>query len=198
MNILAIQTGIFGENSNSTLMVSKLVKQLQSQHANSSLVTRDLTAAPLPYFDAHVAMALNSEPATRNAEQQAIVDLSNELIEEIKAADVIVLGVPMYNFGIPAQMKSWFDLLARVGITFKYTEKGPVGLLENKPVYVAAARGGIHQGTASDSQTPYIQTILGFLGLSDVRIVYAEGLNMGDEAKASSLSKFQANIAQIA
>ncbi len=198
MKILAVQTGIFGENSNSTVLVKKVVDQLKAQHDVIEIITRDLTANPLPYFDAQVAMALNSEASSRTEEQQEIVELSNALIAEIEAADIIVLGVPMYNFGIPAQMKSWFDLLARAGKTFKYTEQGPVGLLADKPVYVAAARGGVHLGKMSDSQTPFIKTILGFLGLTDVRIVYAEGLNMGESAKATSLSQFQADIAQIA
>ena len=198
MNILAIQTGIFGEHSNSTLLVKKIVAQLVQQHPQAAVVTRDLTSDPLPYFDAKVAMALNSPAADRSEEQQSVIDLSNRLIEEVKAADAIVIGLPMYNFGIPAQMKSWLDLLARAGTTFKYTEQGPIGLLENKPVYVAAARGGVHQGKVSDSQSPFITSIFGFLGLTDVRIVYAEGLNMGEEAKAASILQFQTNIAQIA
>jgi len=104
-------------------------------------------------------------------------------------ADAIVLGVPMYNFGVPSQLKAYFDQIARAGVTFKYTETGPVGLLEDKPVYVLAARGGLHKDQPTDSQTGFLKTILGFVGLQNVQIIYAEGLNMGDAAKAEALQQ---------
>lgn len=198
MNILAIQTGIFGEHSNSTVLVNQVVTKLTEQNDQAQVVVRDLAKTPLPYFDATVAMALNSSAEDRTDEQQAIIDLSDRLIAEIEAADAIVIGVPMYNFGVPAQMKSWIDYLARVGVTFKYTEQGPVGLLADKPLYIAAARGGVHKDQASDSQTPFLKTVFGFLGINDVRIAYAEGLNMGDEAKTQSLAQFETHFAEIA
>ncbi|WP_196159578.1 FMN-dependent NADH-azoreductase [Reinekea sp. G2M2-21] len=198
MKILSIQSGIFGDHSNSTQLVKQVVDKLSREAENVIVTERDLSTQPLPYFDAEVAMALNSDAPNRTAAQQKIVALSDLLIEEVKEADAIVLGLPMYNFGIPAQMKSWFDLLARAGVTFTYTEQGPKGLLADKPVYVVAARGGVHQGQPSDSQTPFIRTILGFIGLQDVRIVYVEGLNMGDSAKAESLSKFETELVEFA
>ncbi len=198
MKILSIQSGIFGDHSNSTRLVKQVVDKLSREAENVTVTERDLSAQPLPYFDAEVAMALNSDAQNRTAAQQKIVALSDSLIEEVEEADAIVLGLPMYNFGIPAQMKSWFDLLARAGVTFTYTEQGPKGLLADKPVYVVAARGGVHQGQPSDSQTPFIRTILGFIGLQDVRIVYVEGLNMGDSAKAESLSKFETELVEFA
>ena len=111
------------------------------------------------------------------------------LISEVVDADVIVMGVPMYNFGVPSVLKAYFDHIARAGITFRYTASGPVGLLEDRPVYILAARGGLYAGTPNDSQTPFIRSFLGFIGLKDVHFVYAEGLNMGDDKKENSLQE---------
>lgn len=196
MNLLTVQAGIFGEHSNSTHLVKQVVERL-SQDQSVEVISRDLIAQPLPYFDAQVAMALQAEADQRTDEQNAVVALSDSLIQEIKAADAIVIGVPMYNFGVPAQLKTWIDYLARAGVTFEYTEQGPVGLLQDKPVYLAAARGGVHAGQVSDSQTPFLKTVLGFLGLHDVRFVYAEGLNMGEAAKSKSLEQFGVELAEL-
>lgn len=197
MNVLVVKTGIFGEHSNSNKLAETWAAKV-TDSKDATVVTRDLTSDPLPYFDAQVATALNTAEEERDEAQKAIVALSDELIAEIKNADAIVVGVPMYNFGIPAQMKSWFDLLARAGVTFHYTENGPAGLLDDKPVYVAAARGGMHQGQVSDSQTAFLKTMFGFLGFKSVSIAYAEGLAMGDEAKAKSFSEFEERAAELA
>ena len=106
--------------------------------------------------------------------------LDDALIAEVQAADVVVLGVPMYNFGVPAQLKNWIDAIARAGVTFRYTANGPEGLLKGKKVYVALTRGGKYRDTPADTQVPYLKTVLGFLGMTDVQFVYAEGLAMGD------------------
>ncbi len=198
MKVLAIQNGIFGDNSNSNALVNTIVSKLEKKYGDVALTTRDLTADPLPYFDAQAAMALGASPEDRTDAQETLVSISDQLIEELKTADIIVLGVPMYNFGIPAQLKSWFDLLARAGVTFTYTENGPIGLLEDKPVYIAAARGGIHKDQVSDTQTAYLKTMLGFIGLNSVEILYAEGLAMGDEAKAASIAQFETDIDTLA
>ena len=194
MNVLAVKTGIFGEQSNSNALVNSTVAKLVAKYDDVDVVTRDLIAEPLPYYDAIAAQALRGGGDDLSEQQQALVALSDALVEEVKAADIIVIGVPMYNFGVPAQMKSWFDYLGRAGLTFSYTETGPVGLLADKPVYIAAARGGIHKDQLSDSQTAFLQTMLGFIGLSSVNIVYAEGLAMGDEAKAAAVEQFEAEI----
>ena len=110
------------------------------------------------------------------------------LIAEMKAADVIVLGVPMYNFGVPAQLKNWIDAISRAGVTFRYTEKGPEGLLKGKNVYVALTRGGKYRNTPADTQVPYLQTVLAFLGMTDVHFVYAEGLAMGPDAERTAIA----------
>ena len=197
MKILAIQSGIFGDNSNSTKLVAQIATQMKQLHPDAELTHRDLTAQPLPYFDAEMAMALSTPAAEQTEAQVALANLSSQLVDEVKNADILIIGVPMYNFGIPAQLKSWIDLICRAGLTFNYTATGPVGLLADRPVYIAAARGGMHEGKPSDSQTPFIKTVLGFLGLHDVRIVYAEGLAMGDDAKTESLQRFTKNLTAL-
>lgn len=134
----------------------------------------------------------------RTPEQQAVAGFSDALIDELKAADVIVLGLPMYNFGVPSTLKAYFDHVARAGATFRYTENGlPQGLLAGKKAYVFATRGGLHAGTPLDTQTGYVRDFLRFLGIEDVEFVYAEGLAMGDTAKADALAKAQRAILAI-
>jgi FMN-dependent NADH-azoreductase len=127
-----------------------------------------------------------------------VVAYSDTLINELKQADVIVLGLPMYNFGVPSQLKAYFDHIARIGVTFEYTEKGPVGKLTGKKVYVFAARGGVYEGTPMDTQTSYVRDFLRFLGMSDVEFIYAEGLNMGPQSKQTALAKAEAEITRLA
>jgi FMN-dependent NADH-azoreductase len=112
----------------------------------------------------------------------------------LKAADVVVLAVPMYNFGIPSTLKAYFDHVARAGVTFRYTDKGPVGMLTGKQAFVFAARGGRYFGTALDSQTPYLRQFLGFVGITDVEFVYAEGLSISAERRAASLASANARV----
>ena len=187
MKLLKLTSGLFGDNSQSTQLANHFVERLQSVNSDLQLTNRDLISEPIPHLDATIISAFMSEPNERTSEQTDIVNFSNALIEEIKQADSIVLGLPMYNFGVPSQLKAYFDQLARAGVTFKYTDTGPVGLLEDKPVYVLAARGGLHQGLASDSQTGFIKTMFQFLGLKNVNIIYAEGLNMGESTQSQAI-----------
>jgi FMN-dependent NADH-azoreductase len=122
------------------------------------------------------------------------VDYSDTLIDELKRADVVALGLPMYNFGLPSTLKAYFDHIGRAGVTFKYTEKGPVGLLTGKKVYVFAARGGLYAGTPSETQTPFIRTFLSFIGMDDIEFVYAEGLAISEASKQQGLDRARAHI----
>jgi FMN-dependent NADH-azoreductase len=185
--LLQINSSVFGENGQSSQLNQLFVNEWLSHNPGSQVVKRDLTQDTIPHLDASRISALFTPVDQRTAEQQAIVDFSDQLIAEIQAADAVVIGVPMYNFSIPSQLKAYFDHLARAGVTFKYTDKGPVGLLQNKPVYIITTRGGIHKDQPSDSQTGFVKTFLGFLGLTDVQFIYAEGLNMGDKKDASLL-----------
>jgi len=192
--VLHLNSSIFGDGGQS----SRLAKEFISQLPDARVVTRDLAARPLPHLDAERFGAFLSKPETRIPAQQAVLNESDALVAELKAADTIVLGLPMYNFGVPSQLKAYFDHVARAGVTFKYTEKGAVGLLTGKKAYVFAARGGLYQGTPRDTQTAYVREFLGFLGIMDVQFVYAEGLAISEVSKTQSLAAAQSSLRSLA
>jgi len=194
MNILQINGSARSEGANSTRVASDIVARLKAANPQASVVQRDLARNPAPVVDEAALGALFTPAEQRTPEQSARVAESDALIAEVQAADVIVIGVPMYNFSISAQLKNWIDAIARAGVTFRYTENGPEGLLKGKKVFVAFARGGRYRGSAADTQTPFLQTVLGFLGMTDVRLVYAEGLNMGEEAAKQGFAEAEADI----
>ncbi|GMM87325.1 FMN-dependent NADH-azoreductase [Vibrio fortis] len=191
--VLALKSSILGDYSQSTKLVEEFIKNVDQD----KLTVRDLAANPLPVLDFSVATALRATEDL-SQDQQAIVDLSDTLIEEIKAADTLVIAAPMYNFTIPTQLKNWIDLIARAGVTFTYTENGVKGLIEGKKAIVVTTRGGIHKDAATDSVTPYLRTVLGFVGITDVEFVYAEALNMGEDAAAKGISEAQSKLAELA
>ena len=193
-SLLYISSSIFGDNGNSSQLAAEFVQRWQAQNPQGQVVERNLTATPLPHLDSARVGAFFTPADQRTAEQEAIAAESDGLIAELRDADVVVIGLPMYNFGVPSQFKAWVDNIARAGITFKYTESGPVGLLDNKPVLVFAARGGIYANTTNDHQEPFVRQFLGFIGLTDVQFVFAEGVNMGDEAKYKALQGARAQI----
>ncbi|WP_338847231.1 NAD(P)H-dependent oxidoreductase [Massilia sp. W12] len=182
MNILQINSSARSQGSESTRWANALSARLLQQYPHATLELRDLAQDPHPILDEAALQAIFTPPAQRSPEQAARVALDDALIAQVQRADVLVLGSPMYNFGITVQLKSWFDAIARAGVTFRYGENGPQGLLSGKKVYVALARGGMHKGLPLDIQTSHIQTFLAFLGMSDVQFIYAEGLNMGPDA----------------
>ena len=182
MKILQINSSARVEGAKSTRLANTVTARLQAKHPGATVTARDLAVTPHPALDAAPLGALFTPADQRTPEQAARVALDDALIAEVQAHDAIVLGVPMYNFGVPVQLKTWLDAIARAGVTFRYTANGPEGLIQGKKVYVAFARGGIYRDTPADSQTPYIQTILGFLGMTDVKYIHAEGLAMGPEA----------------
>lgn len=186
--LLQINASLNGADGHSTRLADAFVAAWQDANPASRIVVRDLAAAPVPHLDAARFQAFLSKPGARTPEQQGVVDYSDGLIDELRRADVIVLGLPMYNFGIPSTLKAYFDHVARAGVTFRYTAGGPVGLLDGKRVVVFAARGGRYLGTALDTQSTYVRDFLGFLGMRDVEIVYAEGLAMGAETRDESLA----------
>lgn len=183
MNILQITSSVRGKDSESTRVANLIVDKLVSSNAQAKVLRRDFGAQPHPLLDGAAVGALFTPAEQRNSEQAARVALDDALIAEAQAADVIVIGAPMYNFGMPVQLKNWFDAIARSGVTFRYTETGPEGLLKNKKVYVATARGGVYPVEA-DPQVPHIRMLLNFLGLTDHTFIYSSGLNMGPEAAA--------------
>jgi len=200
MNILQVNSSarVFenDQGSVSTRLANELTAGLRAAHPEADLTVRDLARQPHPVLDESALGALFTPAESRTPEQAARVALDDALIAEVQAADVVVLGVPMYNFGITAQLKNWIDAIARARVTFEYTEKGPVGLLTGKTVYVVLSRGGLHRGTDRDSQVPYLKAALGFLGMTDLRFIFAEGLAMGPEAEARALATARAEMAQ--
>ena len=195
MKVLQINASARRDGANSTKVANSVVAGLQAKNPAAQITLRDLAANPVTVLDEAALGALFTPAEQRNAAQNAVVAEYDALIAELQAHDVIVLGVPMYNVGVPVQLKSWIDAVARAGLTFRYTATGPEGLLKGKTVYVALARGGLYRDTANDSQVPYLKSVLGFLGLTDVRFIYAEGLNMGPEAAAKGFAQAQIDLA---
>jgi FMN-dependent NADH-azoreductase len=188
VNILQIKSSARGAASHSSAIADRLVERLLAGHPDAKLTLRDLNATPHPILDEAALGALFTPAAERTPAQAARVALDDALIAELKAADVVVVGVPMYNFAVPTQLKNWIDAITRVGTTFRYTEKGSEGLLKGKTLYAVLARGGKYRDTPADSQVPYLKTMFSFLGITDLRFVYAEGLNMGEQAAQEGLT----------
>ncbi|MCA6218381.1 NAD(P)H-dependent oxidoreductase [Ideonella sp. B7] len=181
----------------STLLANELSAALLAAHPGSRATVRDLAVQPHPMLDEAALSALFTPAEQRSPAQAARVTLDDLAIEEIQAADTLVLGVPMYNFGISSQLKNWFDAIARARVTFRYTAHGAEGLLTGKTVYAVLARGGIHRDQPSDTIVPYLRTLLDFLGMTDVHFIYAEGLALGPEAQAKALAEARAEIARL-
>lgn len=197
MKILQINASARTQGANSTRLADAISARLKAAHPQAQLELRDLARQPHPMLDQDALGALFTPAEQRSAEQTARVTLDDALIAQVQAADVLVLGVPMYNFGVPVQLKCWLDAIARAGVTFRYTENGPQGLLTGKKVYVALARGGQYRDTPADSQVPYLKTMLGFLGMQDVEFIYAEGLAMGAEGVEQAFAAAEAHIAAL-
>ncbi len=197
--LLQINASINNGNGQSSQLANHFVATFQKRYPEAEVIVRDVAAAePVPHLDAERFGAFITETDVRSAAQHAVVAYSDTLINELKRADVIVLGLPMYNFGVPSQLKAYFDHIARAGVTFKYGDKGPVGLLTGKKVYVFAARGGAYAGTPMDTQTSYVRDFLRFIGMTEVEFIYAEGLAISPQSKATSLAKAAAEIARLA
>jgi FMN-dependent NADH-azoreductase len=203
MNILQVNSSArpwhppTGQGSQSTRLAGELVAGLVAANPGASVARRDLTANPHPVLDEAALGALFTPPEHRTPEQAARVALDDALIAELQAADVVVIGVPMVNFGVTSQLKNWIDAVARARVTFLYTASGPVGLLAGKKVYAVLTRGGVHRGQPTDTQVPYLKTVLGFLGMTDVEFVYAEGLSMGPEAEQAAIASARAEIGRL-
>lgn len=190
-NVLVIKSSILAGNSQS----SQLVDYFKSK-ISANITEHDFGANPLPYYDLDAATGTRGEPKTE-AQKKALA-LSNELIGEVNNSDVIVFGVPMYNLGIPAQLKTYIDYLNRAGVTFRYTENGPEGLIKGKKAIVVLTHGGIYKYGPADLAKLYMQTVLNFIGITDVEFVYAEGIGYGPEAVEKAQQSAKAELERIA
>jgi FMN-dependent NADH-azoreductase len=190
--VLVLKSSILGGYSQSALLVDHLVSQWESQGA--AITVRDLGGKDvLPMVDGEIASGLRGG-ADLTPRQQEMLDLSNALVEELKANDTIVITAPMYNFNIPTQLKNWIDFVARAGVTFTYTENGPKGLVEGKRVVLITTRGGAHKNSPTDHIVPYLKTFLAFIGITEVEVIYAEALNMGPEANQQGMREAKESI----
>ena len=185
MKLLHIDSSVLGENSASRSLTAAIVARLRIEHAGIEVIHRDLAAQTLPHFtpvleEGHPCWARNAE-----------------ILDEFLAADIVVVGAPMYNFSIPSQLKAWIDRILAAGKTFRYTEKGPEGLAGGKRVIIASARGGIYSdatGKTSDFQEAYLRRIFGFMGIDEPEFVRAEGLNLGANQRQAALANARRQI----
>ncbi len=196
--LLQLNSSLFSEEGQSSRLARAFVERRRAERPGLAVIERDLASDPVPHLSGARFQAFLAKPEMRTPEQAAVVAYSDALIDEIRRADTIVLGLPMYNFGVPSTLKAYFDHIARAGVTFRYTEQGPVGLLTGKKAYVFATRGGVHAGTPRDSETSYVRQILAFLGIDDVEFIYAEGLALGEARKSASLEQAGAIAERLA
>lgn len=201
MNILqvnsSVRAGTGAGESVSARLAGELTARLRDAHPGASVTVRDLSRTPHPALDTFALTALATPEAGRSPAQRARVALDDGAIAEIRAADVVVIAAPMINFGVSAQLKNWIDAITRARVTFRYTDNGPEGLLAGRTVYVVTTRGGVHRDRPTDNVVPYLRTVLGFLGMTDVRVVYAEGLAMGAGATDAGLAAARAQMREL-
>ncbi|MDC4785395.1 NAD(P)H-dependent oxidoreductase [Acinetobacter baumannii] len=175
--ILVLKSSIMGEGSQTNRLIDVMLEHRKDQGLQDDITIRNLAEMNLPVLDLEIFQALRGAE-NNNQDIQRIVTLSDELIAELKSADLLVIGAPMYNLNVPTQLKNWFDLVARARQTFRYTETYPQGLVEGVKAVVVSSRGGIHVGQDTEAVTPYLKAVLGLMGIHDVDFIYAEGLDM--------------------
>lgn len=185
--VLVLKSSILAGYSQSSQLADFYIEQAKAQ--GKEVTVRDLAANPIPVLDGELVGAMRPSDTPLSPRQQEALDLSDELIAELQAHDEVVIAAPMYNFNIPTQLKNYFDLIARAGVTFRYTEAGPEGLVKGKTAVVISSRGGIHKDTPTDLLTPYVKLFLGFIGITDVEFVFAEGIAYGPEVASKATAE---------
>jgi FMN-dependent NADH-azoreductase len=193
--VLVLKSSILAGYSQSSQLADFYIEQAKAQ--GKEVTVRDLAAKPIPVLDGELVGAMRPSDTPLSPRQQEALDLSDELIAELQAHDEVVIAAPMYNFNIPTQLKNYFDLIARAGVTFRYTEAGPEGLVKGKTAVVISSRGGIHKDTPTDLLTPYVKLFLGFIGITDVEFVFAEGIAYGPEVASKATAEAKDAIKQI-
>lgn len=196
--VLIIESSARQQDSVSRQLTQTFIKQWQAAHPGDQISVRDLAVTPVPHLDINLLGGWMKPAGQRNEIEEASLQRSNELTDELLAADVLVMAAPMYNFAIPSTLKAWLDHVLRAGVTFKYTETGPQGLLNGKRAYVLTARGGIYAGSTADHQEPYLRQVMGFIGIHDVEFIHAEGMNLGGDFQEKGLNQANAKLAQVA
>ncbi|MFV9683874.1 FMN-dependent NADH-azoreductase [Ectopseudomonas mendocina] len=196
--VLVIESSARQQGSVSRELTQQFMANWQAAHPADQIQVRDLALEPVPHLDATLLGGWMTPSEQQSEAEKAALARSNQLTDELLAADVLVLAAPMYNFAIPSTLKAWLDHVLRAGVTFKYTETGPQGLLTGKRAFVLTARGGIYAGSGLDHQEPYLRQALAFIGIHDVQFIHAEGLNMGAEFSEKGLAQAKAKLAEVA
>jgi FMN-dependent NADH-azoreductase len=197
-NILVLNSSLSGDDSVSRVLVAEIVKRLVAADPRPTVTEHDLGVRPVPHLTQETVAGVRAEPRTA-AEREARA-VSDKLIGELKAADILVIGAPMHNFNVPTVLRSWFDYVLRAGATFGYSDAGPKGLLSGKRAILALARGGFYSEGPTmslDFQEPYLRQLLGFIGITDVHAVYAEKIGFGPDARAAAILAARERIAEL-
>ncbi|KGD88043.1 FMN-dependent NADH-azoreductase [Achromobacter sp. RTa] len=194
--ILVLQSSINGDQSQTNALIGSFLAERQAKGHDDDVRVRDLASLDLPVLDNELFHALRGAPSQSERARKAVA-LSDELIAELKCSDLLLIGAPMYNLNVPTQLKNWFDLVARARVTFRYTETYPLGLVEGVRAIVFSSRGGVHVGQATDAVTPYLQAVLGLMGITDVKFVYAEGLDIKPHGVAAGLANAHREMAAL-
>ena len=196
--ILMVTSSAAGAQSRTRQVADRVVQTLLDREPGSRVVVRDVVREPLPHLDGTFLAGMGRAAGERSAAQHEALARSDALVDELLASDVVVIAAPMYNFGVPSALKAYFDHIARSGVTFRYTAKGPVGLMTGKRAVVIATRGGLYAGTPLDTQTGYVRDFLRFIGIGDVEFVHAEGLAMGEAPKSAAIDKARRTLRALA
>lgn len=196
--VLIIESSARQQDSVSRQLTQTFISQWQTAHPNDQITVRDLAVNPVPHLDINLLGGWMKPADQRNDIEQVSLERSNQLTDELLAADVLVMAAPMYNFAIPSTLKAWLDHVLRAGVTFKYTDTGPQGLLSGKRAYVLTARGGIYAGSTADHQEPYLRQVMAFIGIHDVTFIHAEGMNLGGDFQEKGLSQANAKLSLVA
>ncbi|VVN75516.1 FMN-dependent NADH-azoreductase [Pseudomonas fluorescens] len=196
--VLIIESSARQQDSVSRQLTQTFISQWKTAHPNDPITVRDLAVNPVPHLDINLLGGWMKPAEQRNDIEQASLERSNQLTDELLTADVLVMAAPMYNFAIPSTLKAWLDHVLRAGVTFKYTDTGPQGLLSGKRAYVLTARGGIYSGSTADHQEPYLRQVMGFIGIHDVTFIHAEGMNLGGDFQKKGLNQANAKLSQVA
>ncbi|KJE35019.1 FMN-dependent NADH-azoreductase [Thalassospira sp. HJ] len=191
--ILHVSASVNGENSNSRQIALKLIDRIKASDPSVTVAERNTNDAVVSALTGETVGAYYTPAEDRSDAQKEVIAASDKMVAELLDADVLVIGAPMYNFSVPSTLKAWVDLIARVGVTFNYTENGPVGLVEGKKAYIVAATGGVPVNSPADFATPYLKQVLGFIGITDVEVVEASGFGVNaEEAMARALANVDA------
>lgn len=196
--VLIVESSARQQGSISRQLTAEFIAQWKAAHPADEVMVRDLAQETVPHLDSDLLGGWMKPADQQSDAERAALDRSNRLTEELLAADVLVLAAPMYNFGIPSTLKAWLDHVLRAGVTFKYTETGPQGLLSGKRAFVLTARGGVYAGGPLDHQEPYLRQALAFIGIHDVTFIHAEGLNMGAEFQEKGIAQARAQLVKVA